>query len=53
MGYSYSASRSRSTTSDTPAAWLRAGEALERVLLEVTRCGYVASPLTQVTEVAG
>ena len=34
-----------------PADWLRAGEALERVLLEITRHGFVASPLTQVTEV--
>ena len=40
------------TRQDTPAAWLRAGEALERVLLEVTRRGYAASPLTQVIEVA-
>jgi len=39
------------TTGDSPAEWLRAGEALERVLLEVTRHGYSASPLTQVTEV--
>jgi len=39
------------TTGDTPADWLRAGEALERVLLEVTRLGYAASPLTQITEV--
>ena len=39
------------TTGDTPADWLRAGEALERVLLEVTRHGYAASPLTQITEV--
>jgi len=37
---------------DTPVAWLRAGEALERVLLEITRQGYAASPLTQVIEVA-
>lgn len=36
---------------DTPADWLRAGEAFERVLLEVARHGYAASPLTQVTEV--
>ena len=36
---------------DGPADWLRAGEALERVLLEITRHGYAASPLTQVTEV--
>lgn len=39
------------TSGDTPHDWLRAGEALERVLLEVTRHGYVASPLTQITEV--
>jgi len=40
------------TMQDTPAAWLQAGEALEHVLLELTRRGYVASPLTQVIEVA-
>jgi hypothetical protein len=39
------------TASDTPAAWLRAGEALQRVLLETTRQGFAASPLTQVIEV--
>jgi hypothetical protein len=39
------------TDGDSPADWLRAGEALERVLLEVTRHGFAASPLTQVTEV--
>jgi nitroreductase len=39
------------TTGDSPAEWLRAGEALERVLLEITRHGYSASPLTQATEV--
>jgi hypothetical protein len=39
------------TAADTPPDWLRAGEALERVLLEITRQGYVATPLTQVTEV--
>jgi nitroreductase len=39
------------TRGDTRADWLRAGEALERVLLEVTRHGYSASPLTQITEV--
>ena len=39
------------TNGDSPAEWLRAGEALERVLLEITRHGYSASPLTQVTEV--
>jgi hypothetical protein len=39
------------TAGDGPADWLRAGEALERVLLEITRHGFAASPLTQVTEV--
>ncbi len=39
------------TTSDSSAAWARAGEALERVLLELTALGYAASPLTQVIEV--
>jgi hypothetical protein len=39
------------TDTDHPADWLRAGEALERALLEITRQGYVASPLTQLTEV--
>jgi hypothetical protein len=39
------------TAGDTPAEWLRAGEALERVWLEITRHGYAASLLTQVTEV--
>jgi hypothetical protein len=39
------------TEVDTPDAWLRSGEALERILLEVTRHGFVASPLTQVIEV--
>lgn len=34
-----------------PMAWLRTGEGLERMLLEVTRNGYAASPLTQVIEV--
>jgi nitroreductase len=36
---------------DTPAAWLRAGEALERVWLEATRLGYAISLFTQVVEV--
>jgi len=36
---------------DDPESWLRAGEALERVWLEVTRHGYAASPFTQVIEV--
>jgi hypothetical protein len=40
------------TLDDQPVAWLRAGEALERVWLEITRRGYVASPLTQLIEVA-
>jgi hypothetical protein len=40
------------TRQDTPVAWLHAGEALQHVLLELTRRGYAASPLTQVTEVA-
>ena len=39
------------TRSDDPSAWLRAGEALQRVLLELTTRGWVASPLTQVIEV--
>ncbi len=39
------------TSGDSPHDWLRAGEALERVLLKITRHGFVASPLTQVTEV--
>lgn len=40
------------TRHDTPAAWLQAGQALEHVLLETTRRGYAATPLTQVIEVA-
>lgn len=40
------------TYSDDPGSWLRAGEALERVWLEVTRAGFVASVFTQVIEVA-
>jgi hypothetical protein len=39
------------TAGDLASDWLRAGEALERVLLEITRHGFAASPLTQVTEV--
>lgn len=39
------------TAEDTPAAWLRAGEALERLWLEATRLDYVASLFTQVIEV--
>jgi hypothetical protein len=40
------------TLDDEPMAWVRAGEAMERVWLEITRRGYVASPLTQLIEVA-
>jgi nitroreductase len=36
---------------DTRLAWLRSGEALERMLLEVAERGYAASPFTQVIEV--
>jgi hypothetical protein len=39
------------TDGDSPLDWLRAGEALERVLLEITHGGYVASPLMQSLEV--
>ena len=39
------------TNGDKATDWLRAGEALERILLEITRHGFSASPLTQVTEV--
>ena len=40
------------TAGDNPDNWLRAGEALERALLEIARHGFAASPLTQVVEVA-
>lgn len=40
------------TEQDDAPAWARAGEALERVLLQLTVDGYAASPLTQVIEVA-
>jgi len=39
------------TRDDGPAAWIRAGEALEHVWLQLTRLGYAASPLTQLIEV--
>jgi hypothetical protein len=39
------------TYSDSPEAWLRAGEALEHVLLDIAGRGFAASPLTQVIEV--
>jgi nitroreductase len=38
------------TRQDDPEAWLRSGEALQRLLLELTRRGLVASPLTQALE---
>jgi nitroreductase len=41
------------TDSDDPLSWLQAGEALERVWLEVTRAGYAMSLFTQVIEVPG
>ncbi|GAA3162332.1 nitroreductase family protein [Blastococcus jejuensis] len=40
-----------STRTDDRLAWLRAGEALERVLLELTASDWVAGPLTQPIEV--
>lgn len=39
------------TLDDDRIAWLRAGEALERVWLELTRLGFVASLFTQIIEV--
>jgi hypothetical protein len=39
------------TQGDDPLSWLRAGEALQRIQLEVTRQGFAASPMTQVVEV--
>jgi hypothetical protein len=41
------------TKADNPEAWIRAGEALERVWLEITRAGFVASLFTQVIEIGG
>lgn len=40
------------SAADGASAWLAAGEGLERVLLEITRRAFVASPVTQVVEVA-
>lgn len=40
-----------STRTDDRLAWLRAGEALERVLLQLTAADWVAGPLTQPIEV--
>jgi nitroreductase len=39
------------TAGDDTLSWLRSGEALERLLLELTRQDWVASPLTQAVEV--
>jgi hypothetical protein len=39
------------TPADDPLSWLRSGEAMERVLLELTQEGFVAGPLTQPIEV--
>lgn len=39
------------TAQDNAAAWIRAGEGLQRVLLEITRHGFTASSLTQVIEI--
>ncbi len=41
------------TELDERASWVRAGEALERVWLEITRAGFVASLFTQVIEEPG
>jgi nitroreductase len=38
------------TRSDGDEAWLRSGEALQHVLLAITRAGWAASPLTQCVE---
>jgi hypothetical protein len=40
------------TAEDDPRSWLRSGEALERLLLELTRHDWVAGPLTQSLEVS-
>jgi nitroreductase len=39
------------TRTDEPLSWLRAGEALQRLLLELTALGWVAEPMTQAVEV--
>ncbi len=39
------------TNADNPGAWARAGEALERVWLEIAHRGFTASPFTQVIEI--
>ena len=38
------------TDADSREAWLRAGEGLEHLLLEVERHGYAVSPITQLIE---
>ena len=40
------------TRFDDPLAWLECGEALQRVLLELTALGWAARPFTQLIEVA-
>ena len=40
-----------STLADDDAARLRSGEAMQRVLLEITRAGWAVSPVTQAVEV--
>jgi nitroreductase len=39
------------TRDDDAEAWLRSGEAMQRVLLEITRAGWAVSPVTQAVEV--
>jgi len=39
------------TAKSTRSAWLRAGEALQRILLEATRLGFVVSLASQVADV--
>jgi hypothetical protein len=39
------------TPGDTPRDWLRAGAALERILLSATLCGLAATPLSQLVEI--
>jgi len=39
------------TWSDDPRAWLESGEAMQRMLLELTALGLAASPFTQLIEV--
>jgi hypothetical protein len=41
------------TGADDPRSWLRAGEALERILLNLGRLGWAAGPMSQAVEVAG